>query len=378
MEPAVTGVPTLTKVTISSLALMKIVQHGTRALPELCAGSLLGLDDGQGKLEVTDCFAYPSAGATGTAIDDEDENAAAQAESDVTEFREDMMRLLRDCNSDDFCVGWYRTVNMGDWCNATLIEQQFEHQDECDQGTGKAKSALLIYDPYQTDKGVLSVRALRLTDSFMEVMRVRSSPEARHAAASDAALSRFRMNDIFYEIPVEIDDSSTLARLALTDLRTSVGTSAVQQPFDVSEIGLDRLVLATDPYLEKNVAFAIEELDALQEEQQKGQQYQKQIVRQKQLQDKWLAQRKHENAMRAERGEEPLPLKDSSLPFFRVLKDNSKLGSLLVRKQIDVYCEQINDWSAQSFEKLFLVGAIQQQQQLQPTLSSSTAPGQSS
>jgi len=362
-EPAISGVATLTKVTISSLALMKIVQHGTRSLPELCAGSLLGVDDGKGGLEITDCFAYPSVSttsATPSAVEDEDEDAGAQAESDVTEFREDMLRLLRDCNSDDFCVGWYRTVNMGDWCNTNLVEQQFEHQDECDQGTGKAKSVLIVYDPYQTDKGMLSIKALRLTDVFMEIMRVRASADAKHAAASDAALSRLRMNDVFYEIPVEFDDSSTLARMALMELKT--GSSAAQQPFELSDIGLDRLVLATDPYLEKNVAFAIEELDSLQEEQQKGVQFQRQVQRQKQAQDKWIAQRKQENALRIERGEEPLPLKDLSQPFFKVLKDNSKLGSLLVRKQLDIYCEQVNDWSAQSFEKLFLVGAVQQQQ----------------
>ena len=58
-EPLVTGAITLTRVSLSSLTLMKIVQHGTRSLPELCAGSLLGLDDGKGGLEVSDCFAFP-------------------------------------------------------------------------------------------------------------------------------------------------------------------------------------------------------------------------------------------------------------------------------------------------------------------------------
>ena len=73
------GAATLSKVSLSSLALLKIVQHGTRALPELCAGSLLGLDDGHGCLEVTDCFGYPSASAAPSA-DEDDDDAAALAE----------------------------------------------------------------------------------------------------------------------------------------------------------------------------------------------------------------------------------------------------------------------------------------------------------
>jgi len=331
MEPEVTGAATLKKVTISSSALMKIVQHGTRSLPELCAGSLLGLDDGEGRLEISDCFAYPSSNAI-TAGAEDDDDAAAQAESDVAEFREDMLRLLRDCNSEEFSVGWYRTVNMGDWCNANIIEQQFEHQDECDQGTGKAKSVLILYDPYQTDKGVLSIKAVRLTDAFMEIMRVRASQEPGYAVASVIALSKLRMSDVFYEIPIEFEVSSTLAQIALTELR--VGSGSTQASAELSNVGLDRLVLATDPYLEKNVTFAIEELDNLKDELQ----FQKQVAKQKQGQDKWAGQRRQENMLR-----------------------DSKLASLLVRKQIDIYCDQINDWAAQSFEKLYLVGAVQQQ-----------------
>jgi translation initiation factor 3 subunit H len=358
----------LTKVTISSLALLKIVQHGTRALPELCAGCLLGLDDGAGGLEVTDGFAYPAA-SSGASADDED--GSGQGESDAAEFREDMMKLLRDCNVDDFCVGWYRTVNMGDWCNIDLIEQQFEHQEDCDQGTGKAKSCFLVYDPYQSERGVLALKAFRLTDAFMEVMRARSSQDPRFAHAGDSALSRFKMSDIFYEIPIDFADGSTMSTLALTDL--TVGRSSHQKAIETSDIGLERLVLSTDPYLEKNVAFAIEELDALHEEQQKSTQYQKALQKQKQNQDAWLEQRRKENSLRQERGEELLPMVDPSNPIFKVLRDSSKLGSLLVRKQVDVYCEQINDWSAQSFEKLFLLSAVQQQQQQQSQASSSSA-----
>lgn len=362
-EPVISGSVTLSKVKLSSLALLKIVQHGTRSLPELCAGSILGLDDNSGVLEVSNCFPYPSLSSGTGAGEEEEDILGYQNESDVSEFREDMLKLLRDCNTDDFCVGWYRTVNMGDWCDLSLVEQQFEHQDECDQGTGKAKSVLIVYDPFQTENGVLSLKALRLTDAFMEIMRVRNSSDPKVAQASDIALSKTRINDVFYEIPIELDDGGTLASMALSNLRVGLGEDRAD---DLQDVAFDRLVLCTEPYLEKNVAFAIEEMEALKEEQQSGNAYQKQVARQKMQQDRWIATRKQENAARAERGEEPLPLYDYNQPFFKVLKDSSKLGSLLVRKQIDIYCEQINDWSAQSLERLFLVGAAQQQYNPQP------------
>lgn len=361
MEPHVSGAATLSKVTVSSLALMKIVQNGTKSMPELCAGCLMGMDDGKGGLEITDVFAYPVAATSSNSGGNDGDDDEQDNEADIAEYREEMLKLLRDCNMDDLYVGWYRTVNMGDFCDLELLEQFFIHQEECDQATGKAKSCMIVYDPFQTEKGVLSIKALRLTDAFMEVMRYHSpNTEARIALQRDAALSKFKMSDIFYEIPIEIVDSSTLGRLALTEL-TVGGESA--KPSQAAESGFDRLALSGDPYLEKNVALAITQLDALQGELQRAKYFQTQLQKFKQQQEAWIVQRKMENAARAERGEEQLPLRDPNHPAFsKVPRDTSKLGSLLVRKQADIYCDQINEWSAQSLEKLFLLNSVQQQQ----------------
>lgn len=352
MEPAVTGTSTLSGVSISSLALMKLVQHGTRSLPELCAGSLLGLDDGEGQLEVTGCFPYPSASSMTAAAfaEDGEELDANQIEADISDFRLDYMRLLRDCqSSDDFCVGWYRTVNMGDWCTLDIVEQQYEHQEECDAQTGKAKSVLVIYDPYQTENGVLAIKALRLTDAFMDVMRVRLSSDPKHMSASDVALSQMKMGDVFYEIPIAFTSGGTLA------------ARAVEQFAPLAEtVQFDRLVLDPNPKLEKNLAFAVEELEHLKSEAQNGANFQKFMVKQKQQQELWVAQRKQENLHREKRGEEPLPLRDLSLSFFKTYRDASKLNTLLIRKQIQVYCEQVDEAANNSFEKLRLLGALQQ------------------
>lgn len=173
-------------------------------------------------------------------------------------------------------------------------------------------------------------------------------------AASDLAVSQLRMQDIFYEIPVCFSHGSTLAR------------NALEQGWKGEDTGLDRLVLDHSAYLEKNVQFTSEELDRLKSEAYSSLNFQKHLAKQKVQQDRWLMQRRQENVLRETRGEEPLPLKDPSLSFFKTYRDQSKMGSLLVRRQLGVYCEQMDEWTSESFEKLYLVGAVQNLQMVKP------------
>ena len=55
----------------------------------------------------------------------------------------------------------------------------------------------------------------------------------------------------------------------------------------------------------------------------------------------WLMLRRSENEKRRKDGLEPLPEFDSSLPFFKAVKDksgNDTLDTLLVSAQISTYC----------------------------------------
>ena len=73
---------------------MKIVKHCHDALPAMVTGSLLGLAVDGGVLEITHAFPSPDNGK-----DDEIDD----------EFQLEMMRMLREVNVDNNCVGWYRS-----------------------------------------------------------------------------------------------------------------------------------------------------------------------------------------------------------------------------------------------------------------------------
>uniref|UniRef100_A0A7S3LS17 Eukaryotic translation initiation factor 3 subunit H n=1 Tax=Aplanochytrium stocchinoi TaxID=215587 RepID=A0A7S3LS17_9STRA len=341
----------LAAVKVDGLVVLKIIKHCSDSLPEFCAGSLLGLDVDK-KLEVTNCFPFPDA--------DDDEG-------DGTEYQLEMMKLLRDVNVDNNCVGWYRSTNMGSFCTSDLVEQQFNYQETLDQGEQFSKSVALIYDPYQTKKGHLALKAYRLTDEFVQMYREAKSgtanaaqAAAEMARAAQAALLGETKNlakaipgveRFLQEIPIEITNSHYV-HVYLRDIAEEKGDGLDTQP--------DRLDLSTDPYLEKNLEYLVDEVDNLEAEQHKMQYHQRQIQKQQQQQQKWLQQRRMENKAREEHGEPLLPEEgDPNNPIFKPMQNPSKLESLLIRNQIGVYCDQINQYSGASFSKLYLASGIQ-------------------
>ena len=66
---------------------------------------------------------------------------------------------------------------------------------------------------------------------------------------------------------------------------------------------------------------------------------------------------KFENAQRAQRGEPPLPLDDFQITLDQ--PEPSRIETLLVTRQIDAYCRQVNQFAGQAFSKLFLTSSLQ-------------------
>ena len=95
----------------------------------MVAGSLLGLDRGS-ILEVTHCFPFP-------APDDKDEHGDGSDLSDPNhdpsldgeEYQMEMMKMLREVNVDNNCVGWYKSIYLGSFCQTPLVETQVNYQE---------------------------------------------------------------------------------------------------------------------------------------------------------------------------------------------------------------------------------------------------------
>jgi len=268
---------------------------------------------------VTNCFPFPA-----NAGEQEDEADDAGAE-----YQLKMMHCLREVNIDYNTVGWYTSTYLGSFLTESLVDTQFNYQ------TTIRKCVVLVFDPVKTAQGVLSLRAYRLTQAFMNMYANKQQNFTKESLDN----ANITFNHIFEEIPIHIHNSQLINAL-LYDMEGS----------DTLSAHFERLSLGFAPFLEKNLEFLAESLDDLAAEQSKFQYYQKSLQRQQaQIQ-----------AHRQKRALEGATADDEEIgQLFKTIPQPSRLESLLVTNQINKYCEQINKFAGTSFTKLFLYAGIQ-------------------
>ena len=162
---------TVNTVCVDGLVIMKIIKHCREKFPDTVAGTLLGIDGET--CEVTHSFPSVKGG-------DDDET-----------YVERMMKALRETNVDNMAVGWYSSTYLGSFYTKDNVECQAEYQAEV------PNSVLLVYDNVPTAQGLLSVKALRLTQSFMEDWR-------HQGRLGSEAFTRLPPSAVFEELPVKV------------------------------------------------------------------------------------------------------------------------------------------------------------------------------
>ncbi|XP_076919405.1 eukaryotic translation initiation factor 3 subunit H-like isoform X1 [Bidens hawaiensis] len=315
--------PPLRVVQIEGLVVLRIIKHCTEFSNALVTGQLLGLDVGS-VLEVTNCFPFP--------IREDDE----EIEADGANYQLDMMKCLREVNVDNNTVGWYQSTLLGVYQTVELIETFMNYQENI------KRCVCIIYDPSKSNQGALALKALKLSDSFMELYR---NNEFNGEKLREKNLTWV---DTFEEIPIKVSNSALISAF-MTELEADS---------PVNQSDYDRLQLSTNHVMERNMEFLIACMDELSMEQQKFQFYYRNLSRQQAQQQTWLQKRRAENMARKAAGEEPLPEEDPSNPIFKPLPEPSRLESYLITSQVSNYCNQINSFAGQSFSKLYLMKAL--------------------
>ena len=264
----------------------------------MVTGSLLGLAKG-GVLEVTHAFPNPDSKAA--AADDD-----ADGGMDGHDFQIEMMRMLREVNVDNNCVGWYQSMYLGIYSTTNVLENQLSYQTDL-----SPNAVVLLYDPMQTTHGNLVLKCLRLTDECV----------ALKTKDSNAFIEPSKL---FETVPIKLTNPG-LIRAYLSQLSTTTNASS-----NSTAVSLDRLDLSTNPYLEKHLEFLCSWVDDLAVEQQKFQYYARQLARDK----------KH-NRGAPSAAEVP-----------------RRMESLLIANQIQAYVDQMDDFSGAGLGKLYLTGGL--------------------
>ena len=118
------------EVHIDGLAVLKLVRHCNESMPTMVAGSLLGLDV-NGILEVTYAYPFPAAksdGDNGTRDSSVTDSSGKVDDIDGNDYQMEMMKMLREFNVDNNCVGWYQSMYLGTMFTADVIACQYSYQ----------------------------------------------------------------------------------------------------------------------------------------------------------------------------------------------------------------------------------------------------------
>lgn len=330
---------------IDGLAVLKIVKHCQESLPNLVTGSLLGLVTDDGVLEITHAFPFPEprdaeSKSDLVGIKGETQNAAETeaAALDGHEYQLEMMKMLREVNVDNNCVGWYQSMYLGSYSTASLLENQLSYQTDL-----SPNAVALLYDPMQTAHGNLVLKCLRLTPQVMKMMQ-------------ESKNEFLKSTDIFEEVPITLQNPS-LVNALLHNVKTgqylastSANSTTQQHEEDVAptygvDTTLDRLDLSTNPYLEKHLEFLSTWVDDLSAEQSKYQYYMRNLAR---------SNRKNKGGEDKD-GEKPTTAAEG----WASSEAPRRLESLLISNQIRNYCDQVDKFADGGFGKLFIMDGLQ-------------------
>lgn len=318
----------------------------------MVSGSLLGLSAKEGILEITHSFPFPEKKSEfannnddgGDDANNDDENSGL----DGHEYQLEMMRMLREVNVDNNCIGWYQSMYLGSYSTSSLLENQLGYQ------TGLSPNAVVIlYDPMQTSNGSLVLKCFRLTDECI----------ALKASGKNTYLDP---RNIFEEVPVVLTNPS-LVKAFLCDISQGMHGDSLQQPTTSDNVNVnsntvvdtcfDRLDLSTNPYLEKHLEFLCNWVDDLAAEQQKFQFYTKSLRN-------GGAQNDNHNGRNDWRKNKRNPAADavSAAEGWASSDAPERLESLLMTNQIRNYCDQVDKFAGGGFSKLFLAGGLHKEE----------------
>lgn len=314
----------LERVQVDGRVVLKILRHCAEFAPAPVTGELLGLDIGS-TLEVTDVFPFPSE----SAVASEGELAGG------ADYQLSMMHCLREVNVDNNMVGMYMSSYLGSYQTEGLIETFLSYQESL------TKCVCIVHDPTAVvERGVLSLKALRLSDAFVQFYKT------SNFTAEKVREAGFKWDGIFEEIPLTVHNSSLVTALLAT-----LDTGAASTTADAERLNLD-----VSASLEKNVEFLIDNLDDLGREAQVINQWQRQSFRNQQQRQAFLTKRRQENAARRAAGEEPLPEDDT--PYRQVGPEPTRLSAYLIANEMDTFCNQVHGLASGALKKLSLANVL--------------------
>jgi translation initiation factor 3 subunit H len=244
------------QVQLDGSVVLKIIKHCQEegSGSEWVTGCLVGVVVDE-TLEISNCFPFPK---------DSTDNPREEIE-----YQKNVLKKLRTVNVDYHEVGWYQSTYLGSHVSREFLEAHVGYQRAIQE------SVVLIYDPLQTSRGALSLKAYRLTPQILTMMGA-SDPFTPESVQQAGVVH----SDVLVELPVTLR-SSRLTSVLLQELpkSTTLPSNAL-------------LGLSSTELLQKNVQLLMENVESLQLETYRLLGYEKNISKQAQQKQQFLQRRR--------------------------------------------------------------------------------------
>ncbi|ATY62263.1 eukaryotic translation initiation factor 3 subunit 3 [Cordyceps militaris] len=347
-------------VQVEALVVLKIARHCSANFPSMATGALAGMAQNN-LLEVTNTFPFPTVDSAATDSHSHQNShqndaalvaaAAPRQKSNIT-YQNEMIRHLKEVNIDANNAGFYTSATMGNFVNMGLIENLYFYQKE------QNDTVALVYDTSRSSQGNLSLRAFRLTNTFMAAYK-----EAKFTTES-LQKSKLTFKDILVELPITVHNSHLLTSF-LHQIPTGPSQDELEGPTTLAYLerepinaplypSIDNLDVAIDPYLEKTCDLLLESIESHYTDLNNFQFYQRQLAREQTKISQWQAKRKAENAQRT-LAKQPLLPEDEWQRLFKLPQEPSRLEGMLNAKQVEQYGKQVDGFTAGITSKMFAV-----------------------
>lgn len=243
------------------------------------------------------------------------------------EYQYTMLRHMRNVNVDHLQVGWYQSNPFGSQLHRIeTIDSQFMCQSAIEE------SVALFFDPVRTQRGFLSFKAYRLTNTAMEMCKDGEfKPETLRK-------NRMSFEKFFEEIPIIIKNSHLIKALLL-EIEEGIPVDAGKQLLDIGGFTA----------VEKSLQNQIKSIEDLNK--------QSYTLRNQVLKHHEIAR---ENQNRAQAKLPPMN-EDEINKVMKQFKQTSlqRLDNLLNYSQTSNYCTQSSLYATQNIGKLFMAKAMQ-------------------
>ena len=294
-------------VEISLNSLLQILSHVSLTDTPVVSGQLLGVD-ALGTLSITSTFGFVTTDSP-------------------EDYQRSRLLQARQLNQEAHILGWYQSTPLSSFWSHALVETQYQYQSD------SPSSILLLLDPSSTVGSKLSLCALRLSKSFMDLYA-----NQKFTIASLQA-SKLGPKDIFESLPIKVEktfmlqpllsslkEETSLLPATLKSLAQPKASFSPFQELTIPSISIPE-TFGFSEYIERHIDYLGDCADEYAQEQWRHQGW-----------TRFLAKEQARLSSKAENTSDIVPPSLAKV----IASEPSKLETLLILNQMETYCSQLD------------------------------------